>query len=240
MPFTISHIAAVLPMRKQKLSFSALAIGAMSPDFSYILALVGLRFESHSLRGMLIFSLPAALIVWWLYEYYLKGSWSRVFPWLGSHTKRVSYFAVLTSVVFGILTHVVWDSFTHLSGWPVANLSFLRERFSFGPLGTKPLYNLLQHLSSIVGLTVLVLALTAHLLRTRTALIGSWRIFLMSVILGCAVSFMFCMPMIFAEPRFFETATFEARLVQIAFRLLAAMAVTLVAFPPFLALRDRA
>ena len=227
-------------MRNSRLTFSALAIGAMSPDFSYILGLAGPRFEAHSLRGMVTFSLPAALVVWIIFEFYAKEPWSRVFPWLRSRATKTSYISVLLSAALGILTHVVWDSVTHRSGWPVQNFSFLREGFELGPFGTRPLYHQLQHISSVIGLLALAGALITHLIRTRTPLIGSWSDFLMSVILACAIAFLFGLPLLVRGRQFFEIAAFESNVVQLAFRLLAAMAVTLVTFPIFLALRNRA
>ena len=50
MPFTISHAAAVLPLKKSPLPLAALMIGSMSPDFSYFLPMSLANTSWHNLR----------------------------------------------------------------------------------------------------------------------------------------------------------------------------------------------
>src|SRR5690606_27153598 len=59
---------------------------------------------------------------------------------------------VVLSLALGVLTHVVWDSFTHGDGWVVQNLGALRGDV----VGSLTWARLLQHLSTVVGLVVLV------------------------------------------------------------------------------------
>src|SRR5207245_10644073 len=64
MPFPLAHPAAVLPLRHVKhLNFSALLIGAITPDLSYCLERYDLDVFAHTVRGCFGFSLP----VGWLF-----------------------------------------------------------------------------------------------------------------------------------------------------------------------------
>ncbi|MYY11935.1 DUF4184 family protein [Streptomyces sp. SID4919] len=66
---------------------------------------------------------------------------------------------LLLSALIGVATHLLWDSFTHLDGYVVTRVAFLRES---GPGGTT-VARLLQHLSTVVGLALLAV----HLWRRR-------------------------------------------------------------------------
>jgi hypothetical protein len=46
MPFTVSHAAAVLPLRKLNLISSAFIVGSMAPDFPYIIGNTEYRLHS--------------------------------------------------------------------------------------------------------------------------------------------------------------------------------------------------
>jgi hypothetical protein len=62
MPFTISHVAAVLPARRWLRHgglFSAAVIGSMAPDFGVLLPLHLSRAATHGARALLSFCLPA-------------------------------------------------------------------------------------------------------------------------------------------------------------------------------------
>jgi hypothetical protein len=65
---------------------------------------------------------------------------------------------ILMSLLVGIFSHLLWDSFTHGRGYMVEHIAALRT-FPFAQYGIyRPLYNLLQHLSSLLGLGILVSA----------------------------------------------------------------------------------
>ncbi|MFI5942298.1 DUF4184 family protein [Streptomyces uncialis] len=66
---------------------------------------------------------------------------------------------LLLSALIGVATHLLWDSFTHLDGYVVTRVAFLRES---GPGGTT-VARLLQHLSTVAGLALLAV----HLWRRR-------------------------------------------------------------------------
>lgn len=55
-----------------------------------------------------------------------------------------------------MLTHVVWDSFTHLSGFMVKNLSILTYTFQFYGF-TIPIFKFLQHGSTLVGISAITI-----------------------------------------------------------------------------------
>jgi uncharacterized membrane protein YjjB (DUF3815 family) len=62
---------------------------------------------------------------------------------------------IVASLLLGALSHLAWDAFTHDSGLVVRNLPDMRVPLE--EFGThRPLYNVLQHGSSLLGLTLLV------------------------------------------------------------------------------------
>src|SRR3954465_14023561 len=71
MPFTLSHPAAILPLRKY-LPLSALLIGSMSPDFEYPLRLAAVSRFSHSLPAIFYFCLPVSLLLLLLFHRLIK------------------------------------------------------------------------------------------------------------------------------------------------------------------------
>lgn len=72
MPFTVSHVAAILPfVGRGRLVTSALVIGAMAPDIPYFLQLGGESGLTHSAIGIVTVDLLMglallALWMWWL------------------------------------------------------------------------------------------------------------------------------------------------------------------------------
>ena len=69
MPFTPTHVLAVLPIRSicKQLSLTALVIGSIIPDFPLFYPILSYDF-SHSLVGLLGYCLPSGLLVYYLYE----------------------------------------------------------------------------------------------------------------------------------------------------------------------------
>jgi len=190
MPFTPSHIAAILPFARTPLLPASLAIGSMVPDLPYFVPLPVEREFSHSLLGVPLVDLPmgiASLLFWvlvfraplldfapaWLRRrFVLPGPWLRSAPALA-----LGALLVLASLTVGIATHLVWDAFTHPDGWAVLRLAPLRHEF-----GAFTGYRWAQYGSSAVGLVVLgvwgavwVRRVPIHAL-PRTRLRASWRI----------------------------------------------------------------
>jgi hypothetical protein len=126
MPFTLSHVTAVLPFARTPLVPSALVIGSMAPDLFYFLPGDVERRFSHSLAGAVTADLALALVVFVLWEAVFRAPAVDFAPlWLRrrlpvSARRRWSGAAAGASVVaslgVGIATHLLWDSFTH-PGW---------------------------------------------------------------------------------------------------------------------------
>ena len=83
MPFSVSHIAAVLPLHKplRRLGLlSAAAIGAMAPDLDLILPIRLTREQTHGRLALLTFCLPVGLAAWALFQPLIKSALIEVLP----------------------------------------------------------------------------------------------------------------------------------------------------------------
>lgn len=165
MPFTLAHAAAVLPMRRLKLVWSAVVIGTFAPDFSLFLALHDPYRDSHRWPQLLTFALPMALLSLWLFHRLLKRplielapegvrlrlvQYTRPFPFLGMRR----FAAIVGSILLGMATHVLWDTFTHPYTWAYYRWDWLQEPTVytlFGELHVTPHFKMLQLLSSALG-----------------------------------------------------------------------------------------
>ena len=167
MPFTISHAAAVLPLHargRTRLPLAALMIGSMSPDFPYFTPW-GLYLNAHNFPALFWFCWPVGLAVWILFVRVVETPTLALLPdeWRARFTPSDQRFTASllmrasVAVILGAATHVIWDSFTH-AGTPVTKAApFLRiVVFEIGSHRV-PLFNLLQHLSTLFGLAVLSL-----------------------------------------------------------------------------------
>lgn len=166
MPFTISHAAAALPLRRLKLITSALVVGTLAPDFEYFIRLSPGHGFGHSLPGIFVLTLPLALVTLWLFHAVVKRPLVELFPdavrrrlanYLGEfHFFGPARFAMIVlSALMGIATHVVWDSFTHSDTWLVRHWPPLRQYIPMWFLGTMPVYKVAQLSSSVLGIAAL-------------------------------------------------------------------------------------
>jgi hypothetical protein len=172
MPFTVSHIAAILPFRRWLSKFglfSAAAVGAMTPDLDLILPLRLTRAQTHGALALITFCLPVGLAVWALFQVLMKPAVIEVLPnrvfvrLRADHVgldlaKWGSWALAAMAILFGAVTHDIWDGFTHEDGRGVRMLPFLDD---YGPeLGSHPLhlYRWLQHTSSVAGLLIVIAA----------------------------------------------------------------------------------
>ncbi|WP_274517963.1 DUF4184 family protein [Gilliamella apicola] len=62
------------------------------------------------------------------------------------------WLSVLTSAIIGIISHIGWNSFTHPSGCSVQLFSLLQHTVNIGKMKI-PIYKLLQHGSSLIGMS---------------------------------------------------------------------------------------
>jgi len=167
MPFTVSHIAAVLPFRGARGrvgrlfgNFPALAIGAVAPDFSYILWLVGPHFEAHTLSGLFFVAWPFALVGYVVYRRLLEGPWSTLLPWLRDRGAPHRVDSVLVGTLLGATTHVFLDAFTHYDGFFVELWPWLSTPFVHALNRNFAIYAAFQHAGGLIGGAFVVAAIT--------------------------------------------------------------------------------
>ena len=182
MPFTVSHVAAVLPVigRSGRLPAAALVIGSMAPDVPWFFTGGRGAGLTHSALGVLTVDLVvglAAVLVWWRWLHAPVRDLAP--PRIGERlpvpravTPGLLPWAAV-AVVVGAVTHVVWDGFTHAGRWGVDLVPWLRAEH----LGL-PGYKWAQFASGMIGGLVVVLFCARHLSRAvpdRSALRSSDR-----------------------------------------------------------------
>jgi hypothetical protein len=173
MPFTFSHPAIVLPLatlRRQWISATGLIIGSMTPDFEYFIRMKVQSDYSHTLPGLLWFDIPLGVLLCFVYHNIVRNSFIgnspnflkkrlavyTAFNWDNYFSEY--WFVVCISILIGSLSHLLWDSFTHETGFFVLRLPFLRNSVQLSEF-TIPLYKLIQHCSSLVGGSIIIIAL---------------------------------------------------------------------------------
>lgn len=171
MPFTLAHPAAIIPIHKaigSRTSLSALVIGSMMPDLVYFVPLGVSVQTSHSLRGIVLFCIPAGLIAFALFHLLLKRPAAsllptrirtRLSPQILSAPAVDGAFVltVMLSLGLGAFTHVAWDAFTHGNTFIVKRCEILRTVLASVGGYKLYVYKVLQHLSSLIGLLALAL-----------------------------------------------------------------------------------
>jgi len=169
MPFTVSHTAAVLPLQRwlrPERAFAAAVIGSMVPDFGLFLPFWMPRYETHGRMALLTFCLPVGLLTWLLYEVLIRPALLEVTPdrWWARWRQRGAvalasartWLVAAAAVLGGAVTHLAWDAFTHENARGVEMLPLL-ESLSWHING-HPMYlfRILQHLSSVLGLALVL------------------------------------------------------------------------------------
>ncbi len=178
MPFTISHVATILPLSRPLARWrllSATVIGSMVPDFGFLTPWRPARFETHSAVALLTFCLPMGLATFWVFQRTIKRPVMAVLPdaaysrWsrfgvpadIGSLTQ---WLLAAVGVIAGAVTHLVWDGFTHEGARGVRMIPMLDDPVvdiaGHRLVGAR----LLQDVSSLVGLGI-VLAVVVYGLR---------------------------------------------------------------------------
>jgi hypothetical protein len=173
MPFTVSHIAAVLPGYRALTRanvFTAAVIGSMVPDFGLLVPGVIARWQTHSLPALLNFCLPVGLTAYWLTLLLVRPALLEVLPdgaYLrlrsanpaASIRRPLAWLYAAGALLGGAVTHLIWDAFTHENARGVRMFPLLTD---FGPDidgHSLHLYRWLQHGSSVAGLAVVIGAL---------------------------------------------------------------------------------
>lgn len=166
MPLTLAHPAPVVILRRwfPTACLSALVIGSITPDLFYFFPFGLARRTVHTWAAVLWFCLPVGFCSWVIFERVLKRPLvllapdplrARLLPLLEAPRRDPSILHVALCIAFGALTHIAWDGFTHSSGQFVSWLPVLLDpamQVSGSPV---PIYKVLQHLGSLVGLVVL-------------------------------------------------------------------------------------
>lgn len=214
MPLTPSH-AAVAPLLQRimrpfglTVPMSALVIGTMTPDFSYLIRLAPGGGEWHTKVGVFVYCLPAGLAVWLIFRALIAPALLRLLPpGLGDAAAgRVAHGptyrlipGALVAIFAGVISHDVWDGFTHSEDWGVRLVPALHRNLHYGASGMVRWYLILQYLSSVVGLLVVVAIVwrwvAAQPARARHVPAGqlAWRVrdaglLLLSAIAGAALN----------------------------------------------------
>ena len=170
---------------KRWLPFSALVAGSLAPDFHYFLNLESHRRFSHSKLGAFLFCLPVGLGLLWIFQRLMKLPMISLAP--EAHQQRLVRFAqpfswgpakrfllILSALLIGIFSHLAWDAFTHDGGFFVRNVADLRAP-ALEEWGThRPLFNMLQHASSLLGMALLVVWYWLWFRRTPPQPVPPW------------------------------------------------------------------
>jgi hypothetical protein len=160
MPFTFSHAAVVLPFLKNKrVSATGLLIGTFAPDLEFFFRMRMQSEISHKFSGVFLIDLPLSILVVLLFHQIIKKPLLTNLPlffqqrlktlkqsdWLSYFNKNKT--TVFFSFFVGVLTHLIWDSMTHWDGYLVLRSTFLNQKISHVAC-----YDILQYLSSLIGL----------------------------------------------------------------------------------------
>lgn len=193
MPFTLSHPAAALPLWRasRRLRLAALVIGSMAPDFQYFLRFYTVGRFSHTPLGLLVVCLPVGWLCLWLFDRFGRRGVQALLPpaWSLPPAPFGPYPILATSLalLLGAVSHVLWDGFTHPESWGTRLWPGLYTTMRVGPL-TMPLFRLLQHASTVVGLAVLATAAVVWMRQQpRVAMRDlAWRALAILAVLGVA------------------------------------------------------
>ena len=164
---TLSHPAAVVPLRALGLPMSAMVIGSMVPDIP-----VFLRWQlgydvSHGLLGVATVDVVATLLVLAVWFAFVRDavvdlSPSYVRARLAPHARltRRQWLLAPLAAGLGALTHTGWDAFTHYGRWGPEHIVWLRQMY-----GDLPGLKWAQYISGVVGLIVVAFFAVDHLRR---------------------------------------------------------------------------
>ena len=186
MPFTPTHVVAVLPFSYwagRRLAFSALAIGSMIPDLPLFIPFLQLDYaQTHSITGIFAACLPAGFLTFLWFELFAKRPLFALCPrWVRQRLVPYEQPAVTASfgsvimaafsIVIGAATHVFWDSFTHYGRWGYRLFPRMnRIIFENGDYSLE-LYKAIQHGSTVVGLPLLLVVAALWLRRQQAQLL---------------------------------------------------------------------
>lgn len=165
---TLSHPAAVLPLRRLGLPFTAVVIGSMVPDVPLFARWDGGYRLSHGLLGVATVDLALTMVLVWLWFGVARDALldlapdpirSRLAPHMSLTIRQ--WLLVVPAAWIGAFTHAFWDAFTHPGRGGVSRIAWLQEQH--GPLIG---YRWAQYVSGVIGLAVVCVA-AARFLRSQ-------------------------------------------------------------------------
>jgi len=174
MPFTLAHPAIVIPLQhlRLRLSLTALITGSLVPDFEFFFRMREVNNIGHHWYGILIFDLPVALLVCFLFHNLLRntlvlqlparyqGRFIQVLNFNWNRYAAENRWRVIISLMIGVISHIFLDGFTHHDGLFVTMIPGLAANVHLMDQ-TVPVYFLLQLLFSVIGLWMLYRMITA-------------------------------------------------------------------------------
>lgn len=175
MPFTFSHPAIVLPLTRLPrtwISTTGLVIGSMTPDFEYFLRMKIQGHYGHTIPGIFLMDLPVGLALAFIFHDIVRNGLfdnlpgflrSRFTPFKEFDWNR--YFrhywpAVIISILIGAASHLFWDAFTHVNGYFVRQMPFLKTTVHVFGIGLA-LCRVFQHLSTFAGALTIAYVISA-------------------------------------------------------------------------------
>lgn len=181
MPFTPAHPAIILPfIRSRYFSATGLIAGSMSPDFEYFFKMSVSSVYSHTVAGLIYFDLPVTILISLVFHLVVKKNLIYNLPLFlqkrfnalleidfVKYLKEHLWIFVI-SALLGAASHILWDSFTHNNAFFVRTLPFYKGTHVPFEGVRYPLWYALQHISTVVGLTTIVI----YMLSMR-----SWQVF---------------------------------------------------------------
>ncbi|WP_054955867.1 DUF4184 family protein [Paenibacillus dakarensis] len=182
MPLTFAHPAAVLPFsRKSKyVDFSALVLGSMAPDFEYFLRGRPIGEIGHTFSGFLYFNLPLVILLYGIYHIvihqtlvkHLPATLQESIPAKSNSSLGLRIIVFVYCAIVGMVTHVVWDAFTHKHGFMVTKFPSLSHTFHIAGYDI-PLYKFLQHGSTLLGLSIILVYMYYRAAHTQGTKVNS-------------------------------------------------------------------
>jgi hypothetical protein len=165
MPLTLSHPAAVLPLRRLPLPMTVLAIASMVPDLPLFMGWSRAYEATHDVLGIVTVDVVMATVVvaWWSFVMRdavvdLAPSPVRARLPARARPSRRDWALTPLAAVVGAGTHVLWDAFTHPGRWGAEHIGWLRSEHA-GLAGSQ----WAQYVSGVVGLVVVVATAVTHL-----------------------------------------------------------------------------
>lgn len=171
MPFTFSHPAIVLPLKKAKprwFSVNGLVIGSMAPDFLYFFKMDGNADFGHTLAGIFLYDLPISFLIAITFHLWVRNILimhlpspldKKYFKFLSFnfiHFLRKKWLSFTISVLIGVLSHLFWDSLFTPQGWIYYQAPSLFSKHFTIAERTLPLYILIERLESVFGLIYVI------------------------------------------------------------------------------------